>query len=379
MSVTASKYPSRVSFAGNPILLKVSTNLSGQTFLKVCAEVTVSVYQQGTPLASYARTLSIPTVGGGQQVVFNLSDVIASGLSQIVIERNQVLAPSGGVSLRGGYARYSLKVWDEYLDQYNEVVSTQNSTSVVLESRIAIPGAFSDMQRLSLPEDTDSYLGSQRVLSSKPAFEAIPAGGRIVTPVFSDSQQSVGVYLNRVSSDSLIATKVLYASETSWDSVSLPADVPTGVHSLVFQNSMMPSVPFYVVPQRPFQTYFEFVNRLGGVESVYTFGRGQHKASFKQERQVLKHDVSFRPSARYIKRTLQNENTILMSTGPVSREWARWFVSEFFTSTQVWMYDAVSLDMLPVIIETDEAVTLYNESQAEVLDLPFTVVKCMND
>ncbi len=374
MSVTIQQHPSAISFAGNPVLLKATSNLKDKTFLKVCAEVSVSIYQRSEHKGDVIQTLSVPTEGGDKEVVFNFSDILQSALSQISIERNSVL--SGGIpSFTGGYVQYSVKVWDEYLDEYSEIISTNDKAYASSGQKIAIPGMYTDMQRLLLPEDTADYLGAAYILSNKPDGEVIPLGGSVTVPVFSAVYQSVGVYVNSVSTGNRIGTHTAYASEASWSSFA-PSSL--GYQSLVWDGLNLPPFFLCVIPAHPFARRFEFVNRLGAVESVYTFGRAQKKVSLSQERQVRRHDMSFRPAARYVKRTLQEEETWELSTGPASREWAEWFVKEFMVSESVWMYSEKAADMVPVIIECDEAVALFNESEAEVLDLPFKVVASIN-
>ena len=377
--VTITQHPSETSFAGNPIILKANSNLSEKTFLKICAEVTINVYQRAKMLSTFTRLLSIPTNGGGAEketVVFDLSDLMQSALSQISMERCDIL--SGGTpSFTGGYVRYTVKLWDEYLDSYSEVVSTESNGYQSTGVRNAIPGAYTDIQRLKNPEDTDSYLGSAKILSNKPEHEAVPAGGKVVVPVYSNSYKSAGVYLNSVQSSNRLTTHSLYTSEVSWADITIPESI-RGLSALIWDGMNVPPFFVYAVPKQPFATYFEFVNRLGAVESIYTYGRRQHKHNVKQERQIKKYNTSFRPTARYVKRTLQEEEGIVMSTGPVTREWAQWFAREFFTAEKAWMYSEDAADMIPVIIECEEDISTINESEAEVLDLQFTVVKCIN-
>lgn len=374
--ITIKQKPSAISFAGNPVLVKVSSGLSGKTFLKICAKVNIKVYQRGTLLSQYDRNLSIPTNGGGEVMVFDLSDLLLAALSQIGMERNKTL--SGGTpSYTSGYVSYSVKLWDEYLDEYSEVTSTENTASDSTGVRKAIPGAYTDMQRLTRKEDTEDYLGNQERLSNKPDFEVIPIGGKVVIPVFSTEEVSPDVYLDAEVDDNLLDAQTLYANEVSWKTFEPAASV--GVHSLIWGDgaSVAPYF-FYAVKPQPFTHYFEFVNRLGAVESIYTFGRAAHKRKVKQERQVMKHGTSFRPTARYVKRTLQEEETMALTTGPLSREWAKWFLSEFFIAEKAWMYSEEAGGMVPVIIECEEDMDVFNESEAEILDLPFTVVKCIN-
>lgn len=376
MSVTITQHPSSISFAGNPVLLKVRSNLANKTFLKICAEVNVSAYRRAEHLFAFSETLSVPTEGNDKVVNFDLSDLLLSALSRLSVERCGALAEGGIPTATGGYVQYSVEVWDEYLDEYQEIVSSKSASVSSPSSGLnkALPGAYTDMQRLTLPEDTASFLGSAHILSNKPDYEPIPDGGKVTVPVFSTEYRTVDVYMD--SSSNNVGTHSVYATEVSWKSLTVQG---AGARSLVWSGLNVPPVFIYVVPQPPFARYFEFVNRLGAVESIYTFGRAKRKTSPSQERQVKRHNNSFKPTTRYVKRTLQEEQTWELSTGPVNREWAKWFSAEFFTAEQAWMYSDAAGDMVPVIVESDEDISIYDESAAEVLDLQFKVTMCIND
>ena len=380
MSVTIIQQPSAISFAGNPVLLKAYSNLSEKTFLKVCAEVSVNVYRKSALIESVVRRLSIPTQGGEKEVVFNLSDVLQSSLSTVTIERSIPLAENWKPTDSSGHATYTVKLWDEFLDEYCEVVSTEQSLSVTTDRRTAIPGAYTDLQRLSAPEDTEAFLGEFRLLSDKPDFEAVPVKGSVMIPAFASGYDTKSVSLARPDGTVVLLGSVnFYASEISWPKVQLPEKWEEGIYSLwLSSNTDKPSRTVYVVPETPFVTYFEFINGYGAVEGVYTFGRKTHKSKISQERQLMKFSNSFRPSTRYVKRILQKEDNISLSTGPVSREWAKWFVSTFFVAQKCWMYSKEADEMIPVVIECDEELEIFNESEASVVDIPFTVVKCLN-
>lgn len=376
--ITITQKPSETSFAGNPVLLKVSSGLKDKTFLKACAKVVLNIYQRGELLSSNVRTLSIPTNGGREEVTFDLSDLLLSALSQVSVERTKALSVGNSPSISSGYVRYTVQMWDEYLDEYSEVVSTEDTASQSTGVCFAIPGAYTDMQRLLRPEDTESYLGTLKLLSSKPDFEVIPLGGGIVQSFYSKSDAKLDFYLDRTSGTSPVTSASLYENEVAWHKVDVPESVVQGLHSLTVAPQGVAPTFFYVMNPIPFTHYFEFVNRLGAVESIYTFGRATRKRKLTQERQVVKYRTSFRPTSRYVKRTLQEEEAIALSTGPVSREWAQWFISEFFTAEKVWMYSEEANDMIPVVVECEEDMDVFSESAAEVLDLPFTVVKCIN-
>lgn len=377
MAVTIIQHPSAISFAGNPVIILASSNLQGKTFLKIQAEITIGLYRQSVNLYNKTTKVSVPTTGNGQVCTFDLSDALQAALAMVRVERNKVMS-DGTADSSGGYVSYSVKLWDEYLDEYSEVVSTELNGAVLSSEKVAIDGKYSEVQRLTMVEDIEVFLISERILSNKPDYEVVPKGGKVIVPAFSLNGAEMVVFLDNENSSSILTETALHASETSWMEMSIPSATDTGTHSLIWNGAELPTFWMYVVEDKGTATYFEFVNRLGAVESIHTFGRKQGKTLSSVERQHRNVDRSFRPSAKLVKRVLKEEESFAMSTGPITRDWAKWFVSEFFMAEKVWMYSAEVNDVIPVIIECDEDITMFDESNAEVIDLQFTVTKCIN-
>jgi hypothetical protein len=75
-----------------------------------------------------------------------------------------------------------------------------------------------------------------------------------------------------------------------------------------------------------------------------------------------------------MKRISSQEQTLSLSTGPLSVEWAKWFTDEFFSATQVWMYEK-SLDcMVPVAVELEDDAVIYSNEEPGVVDISFKAV-----
>lgn len=345
--------------------MKAFSSLLDQTFLKICVELDAELFRRGVTLRSSKFYLSIPVSKGMEGVWFDFSSCMRSMLG--VISEDSF---SHEWSSTSAHVRYRYKVWDEYLDKNNEVVSSIGQATSYSKNFYAIPGELTDMQRLLAPQDTASLLGNVKVMSNKPDGEVVPVGGESVLSVFSRQNGTADILFN---GNATSYEAVFYEMESSAFRFAFPS---RGACSLSFSGVSHRAIKYHAVasPGKPY-AYFEFVNRLGALESVYCYGLRGESSRISAERNALHQGMTYKPSGRFFRRVKSSEETLSLSTGPVSREWAKWFVDDFFRSGHVWMKDSVSGQMVPVLIELEEDTDLYDDSEAQVIDLPFKVVK----
>lgn len=377
MAVTVTSKPSSISFAGNPILVKVITNLSNKTFLKICLRINAELIRNGVVYSGgNVFDFSIPVSKEGTTVTFNLSSAILSVFTQI---KPTYLYGDNTDGRSTGHVKYSFKVWDEYLSSDNHIVSTEGSSAVSSGLLESIPGTYTDLQRIIKGEDTSTLLGYAHILSVKPdEWETIPNNHPVVVPIYcdSDKRDKIIAYKQGDSQQIPLGYYDVRSKETTWSSIDL-SDLEPGGYSISFTGLSLRPVIVNVLPVHPFATYFQFINRLGALEDITCYSRRKFSANIESERNALHADATFRPTARYCKHIKSEEQRIAMSTGPISRIWAKWFVQEFFASEHCWMLDEYG-KMEPVLIEVDDSVTLYDESEAELIDMEFEVVKAYN-
>jgi hypothetical protein len=273
-----------------------------------------------------------------------------------------------------GIVAYRLSVYDEYLDDDNTIVSTKDTANDATNGyRFVVAGELSDMQRYMWAKEGKSLFEHNMVLSSTPDGEMIPVNFPLLLPVLpyipmqnSTTSFKIAVQENGASQS---ISFVSSTRESEWLPVSFSK---VGAATVSVPNAGDVSV--FVVGKQASATYFEFVNRYGCLESVVCYGRKALANSFEAERLTRVAGRSFAPTSSYIKRLSSVEQTYTLSTGPISEDWARWFVSDFFQSNRVWMYDEQTERMIPVVIETSDDATVYSQIEKGVIDISFTAV-----
>jgi hypothetical protein len=352
-------------------LVSLRTSLADLTFLTVRLSLSATVLTDDTEVASDTFTLSIPTSGGDTDVVFDLSSALSSLFQYVSVSPCFAKVMSAGTQ---GFVRYSFKAWDEYLDEDNAIVSTEDNAISANQMLFALPGSLSDVQRLLWDNEGRSLDAGNMIFSSKPDGEVIPLGFPLLLPVHpyikptqvGPTSLSVSVTQGGKSSSVVLTTS---ARQAQWVPISFSQ---AGAATVSVPDA--DNVSLTVLPSHPYAAYFEFLNRYGCLESIVCYGSPSLSVTQEAERLSRVQDRSFRPSSRYMKRISSQEQTLSLSTGPLSVEWAKWFTDEFFCATQVWMYEK-SLDcMVPVVIELEDDAVIYSNEEPGVVDISFKAV-----
>ena len=372
MSTVCKVKPVKVVFAENPVWVKIASSLTGKRFLEVHVEVTAALVQEGVRVRTSVREFSLPSSGNGEEVTFNVAPMLRALLS---MRRVQPLR-GGSARQAGGAVRFEFRHWDSYLDEQNQVVS---SVKFTVREFWAVSGGYTDVQRALGQEDTGAALAVRRVFSNRPKGLLHPVGWPFVFSQY------------RFAESELLDPPSVPVAAVSAQGRSFPLGSVAGVANEVEQvrlggdwtklepgNYVIDGVlEVTLVPPSPDAVYFEFVNRLGALESVVCFARVKEEFKLKGERNVRQAEVGFRPSARYVRRWTSQECVLSLSTGAVSRLQAQWFVQDFFCAEQCWMFDPQLDMMVPVVIESEEY-TVYDFTKPQVFNLEFEVVRSWN-
>lgn len=388
--------PKHIAFAGNPVILKLCTTLRQSAeirFLRICVGISIEFQVPPFTTGDFVRkqefTMSAPTEGYGQVVAFNLSAYLSAMLDQRTFQ-----AWRKGTPQTIGFLLYSIRAWEEYLTDANERVAepSVNIRPADFDSFTAIPGRYTAMQRrYYAPEAVNDRFGPLGRLSSKPLGndtynpgETVPEGGKIVFGVWSETARQIPILINNIDTGLLFDCREGNGIAPVSDGFPLqtlsngqPTPLPPGKYALTLQaDTPAHNVRFFftVLPATRRQPlYFEFVNHLGVLESIYCYGRRALSQSVEAEIYSRYQQKEFRPDVEAVRSVSNSEATFSTSTGPVTREWAAWFCEEFFKSERVFMYSNEWKEMIPVAISVKEDIDIYNESEAAIIDLDFTV------
>lgn len=388
--------PAHIAFAGNPVILKLCSTLIPSDeirFLRICVSVHVEFQIPAFTTSDAVRqqdfSLSIPTDGNLQIVVFNLSAYLCAMLNQRSFQ-----AWRQGTPQSIGYLLYTVKAWEQYLTETNELISEASVkvTGTGYDSFIAIPGRYTPMQRrFYTPEAVDTYFGPIGRLSAKPlgngtteAGEVVPEGGKIVFGVWSEKAEQIPIFIDEAETGfsfdcqkgngvaAVVDGYPLATKSGNKQTALSPGKYRLSMHADDSDRFILFSFTVIPTPKRK-PLYFEFVNRFGVLESIYCYGRKALSHSIESEVYTRYPQKDFVPDVSALRHVSGSSTVFTTSTGPVSRNWANWFCEEFFKAERMFMYSEEWQFMIPVTISTEEDIEVYDESEAAVIDLEFTV------
>lgn len=123
---------------------------------------------------------------------------------------------------------------------------------------------------------------------------------------------------------------------------------------------------------RPSDGYeIRFINSLGVHENIFVKGFPDIKGGIQTERYVLSKQETLTKFSRGLAVKQNDHERWNMTSGPVDREWASWFVHEFLMVRWAWIN--INGNYIPCHIIPEEEVTLRDGTTASPLEIPFIV------
>ena len=114
-----------------------------------------------------------------------------------------------------------------------------------------------------------------------------------------------------------------------------------------------------------------FINSLGVHENIFVKGFPDIKGGIQTERYVLSKQETLTKFSRSLAVKQNDHERWNMTSGPVDREWASWFVHEFLMVRWAWIN--INGNYIPCHIIPEEEVTLRDGKTASPLEIPFIV------
>ena len=288
MAIQVLQQPASVSLAGNPIIVKAKTTLTGKTFLRIRMSCDVKATRSGEEI-SYSEKY-VYEVGSDGLATFNVSDTVRTALERCIVQE-----VSGTTLTQTMYAAsYTLTYKEVYL--YDNVEIEEGE--VTSEEYKAILGRYTEFERLTAPNaDTSVQLGSGRILSRKPAGEPLVKGIDLYVPAVSTGSDTISFSVTNA------GQKSDYSQYTG--GALVPASLRIDTSSLaagktVVSTSDEGGVERYVVESSPGMRHFLFQNTFGLIESVTAVMRESLSYDIESNTYSVPQDIDFRGTTRVV-------------------------------------------------------------------------------
>lgn len=364
MAITLIQQPGFVSFAANPIIFKAKTTLEDKTMLRIV--LTCEVFYIGSQLSSIGDYQEDYTYFLGDDKIGTFN--VAPTLWALIRRRTENCVNNGNLpSVENDVASAFFRVTAQevYVEGINEV----KGESVTSEQFVAITGGMTDWEWMSASTtDAQELLTGGRLLSRKPEGEMLIPDMNFVVPLVVGT---VGLKLELARNGETIASKTT-SDSVPWTPMALPLSTSgceAGDELVVTYGTS--SSHKVVVSKHPEMKVFYFLNGFGLPESVIAYSLESLNYTIESETYNVPKEINARGYSRVMNFSEQAESEFGMSSGFVSREWAEWWIHEFLPTRMAWMIE--NGVVVPVAIEPEKTVKLYDKSKPDMMSVSFTV------
>lgn len=327
------KFNSGGAFAQSPIIYDVTAeNLAGNiTFHLVKMKVTASLSTDATDTVFQMEQVS----DEGEVHSFDIS----SALSSLIDSYEFTATPPASYP----YIIFKLSVWDEYMKdgQLYENVAPINDNG-----GCALIGAFTDFERYT--SNTTKVI---TVLSTKPtsSVEIVEAGETFIKP----TALAGATILNITAGPQSVAYPIVIDSTH-----------PEGMRTI-------DGVNIYVDSAKNDRYQFRFINRYGVMESIAVNALVSEQVPITSVESTLAQQNVFNDVARGFVRKSNDVEEWKLSSGPIDRDWQRWFIHEFLMASWIWVLYRGT--WMRCHIKPSETTSGYNAYDGNPLSVEFSV------
>lgn len=337
-------------FADSPVVITVSGLEWGTPVTSPFTIVRVKVLYNGTAVGEFRAD-----TGGQTSISFDISSALRAIWSDYTFS-TEVAAAQNQTSASRRFRSYSLKVYTEYLDSTDGEYTTTESDEIT-GGQCAI-GHLTEWERSAVSSD-----------------EAADASyWENTNPRNGDASTKPRTSPERVGSTSI--TSWTDVSNEGTQSVFYPPTAASGKGSA---DSYGVHPPLVLRDSQPY-TDFLFLNRRGAVETCSALTMEAMSITAETQKYSLTKRPSFRPTRSLTAIGTDGRRSWQMSSGPVTREWAEWWITEFLGGRrkQWWMlWQGPGLDTpryVPVIVEPAKKQTsVYDRARQQMPHVDFTV------
>ncbi len=341
----------------------------GRTYF-VDSPVVITISGLAWPENSPFNVIEVDVLYGGSRVGYFRFDTgrqtsieldISSALRAIWNEydfsANEVSAAQSAASSASAYAQtsdrgmrsYELKIYTEYLSSDDGGVFTRTTCGTFTGGQCLL-GGMSELERSRIGSKENAHVASLQGTNTR-------YGDASTKPTSSPERVGINSITSYVDLESGRTINQYYSPKAVPGSDSTAAHAPT-----VLRDS---------------QEYvdFLFVNRRGAVETCSALMMENLNVTVNTQHYGLVKRPSFSPRRSLMAIATGGRDSWNMSSGYQTREWAKWWASEFLLADQWWMLcDGI---FVPVIVESKKEVSIYDRSKQQLPHVDFTVTMAL--
>lgn len=355
---------------GSPITVYVipQTHQSAWTFHRVMLRVYAALVVPDENDPNYPSDADYTALEFSQPV--SSSDVVQMNIEsalQAVCDRYQAAATP---PTQNAYVKFRVEAWDEWM--VDGSISTQQGVVAWPSLPVgqqqffayAFMGSWTDLERMKAEVDQQGaeYLDTS-VMSRKPSSSP--------EVVFLDTAFIYPAQFNRSIGDTDHLSGGQFVS-------GAPTDGPKSI-SYTPQTEGADTVgghSLYVV-QQPTDAYLlRFINGMGCMESLHVESLVKREVPITTDKHTVARQETLKKFSRGVVHKSNDRETWSLTSGPLDREWASWYIHEFLMSEQVWIQ--MGTLWIPCHVVPEETTLLEDQTKAQPYEVQFKLEMDIN-
>lgn len=359
--------PNLLVFAGNPIIVKATTDQTTEgterSFLRIMCSVTFqAVDRYGM---QFATELSQPVEDGGT-AVFNLSDAAQTLVRRIHAEldmNDSAGSMFGHIGLHGYFTCREVWLFE------NEEIVGESYTGKRIH---VVPGALTDYELLKRGDIDLTVIADPAIEMTRMPMDGriVYKGEQLIIPTLCGQEGEISYSGTLTVSGDPEATGegVLKGLSTDYQRVTFTSDTEG---PFVFSSSLTGPVTGFYRINDSYVHRLRFINGFGALESVSVRSRDKLSYEVTGTNHLLVQQISTRPSDRRYATKSAPVGVYELSSGYVPKKWAEWYVQELIASPRVWMQ--VGEVWVPALIEAKDECVIYDRTSPGMPHVDFTI------
>jgi len=365
---------------GSPIVLRVVPEAysSRRTFHRIMVRVYAKL-ETDEDYTTFDFLTSVETKPSGASYATQPATFDISSALRAVADKYEYEATP---PTRYPYIKFRVEAWDEWM--VDGSISTNqgvvkwptNTNASYTFYAYAFMGAWTDLERLKASVDQSGveFLNTS-VMSRKPnsSPEVVFLGSAFIYP---DTFNRSILDTDHMSDD---ATPVFVSGAPSNGPKSLSHTPSTAGAATVGGHNI------YAITEPANAYLLRFINGLGCMESLHVESLVKREVPIQTDKHTVAKQETLKKFSRSVVRKTNDRETWYLTSGPLDREWASWYIHEFLMSEQVWIGLNSQLSTLnsqliwiPCHVVPEETTVLEDSVNAQPMEVQFKLEMDIN-
>ena len=356
---------------GSPIVYRVTPEdySANRTFHRIIVRVYAGL-EGDADYTTFDFSTPVETKPSGASYVTQPADFDISSALQAVADKYEYEATP---PTRYPYIQFRVEAWDEWMvdgniyPQQNIVAWPSLPVGTQKFYGYAFMGAWTDLERMKAGVNQGVEFLNTSAMSRKPTSspEVVFLGNDFIYPAQFDRSILDTDHMSEGANPDFV-------NGAPTDGPKSLSYIPLGEGAITVGGHTLYSI------NRPVGTGYplRFINGMGCMESLHVQSLVKREVPITTDKHTVAKQETLKKFSRSVVRKSNDRETWYLTSGPLDREWASWYVHEFLMSEQVWIQ--LGTLWIPCHVVPEETTVLEDLTKAQPYEVQFKLEMDIN-